>query len=225
MSCRPRPAPGPPKDRHTTQKDHAKYAADLEKLLRIGTACIVLNPPIGAADPGNLRHFGAHRIKLRLPAFFDWRLRNLRWWVGGHGNQYLRIRMTVPFCSCFTSSISLVISKMPRPWSECRFESSVGVGIELGSNPGPGSRTTIMIPCSRSPVTVHSTFIAASPLQPWTIALARASRSAISISNSLSDPYCKSLTSRITQSTTGEMAATSAGKETSKCIVEGNSFP
>ena len=76
--------------------------------------------------------------------------------------------MAVKICACglrcrcvrdFTSSISLLINKIPRPWSACKLESSVGEGRDLGSNPLPGSRTTIRMPCFRSPVTEHSIFL------------------------------------------------------------------
>ena len=60
----------------------------------------------------------------------------------------------------------------------------MGLGIEAGSKPGPGSRTTMSIPRAWSHATQHSTCLEGSWPLPCSIALASASRSASSISNS-----------------------------------------
>src|ERR1700674_4435398 len=80
------------------------------------------------------------------------------------------------------------------------------------------------IPRCSSHVTEHSILFVGSALPPCRTALASASRSAISISNSFPAPYSISLTRCITQVTTGEIVLISAASITSKCVDGGGSF-
>src|ERR1700682_5599000 len=80
------------------------------------------------------------------------------------------------------------------------------------------------IPRFSSHVTQHSILLVGSALHPCKTALARASRSASSISNSLPAPYSISPTRCITQATTGEIVLTSAANITSNCVDDADSF-
>ena len=87
----------------------------------------------------------------------------------------------------------------------------VGLGMAPGSNPGPGSRTTISIPFASSQATHTSTLFVASCAQPCRMAFASASRSAVSISNSLPFEHSIARASAMICSTAGEIASSRPG--------------
>src|SRR5215475_4428131 len=89
-----------------------------------------------------------------------------------------------------------------------------GLGMEEGSKPGPGSRTTISMPRASSQATSHSTIFWGSPLAPCTTALARASVSANSIASSFPLAHCILRTTSIIPCTTGSTAFRSADRVT-----------
>src|SRR5215469_3386228 len=84
--------------------------------------------------------------------------------------------------------------------------------MAAGSNPGPGSRTTISIPRASSQATMHSIVLVGSSFAPCTTALARASVKASSMSLSLPGAHCVPRTTSITLRTTGSTASRAAAK-------------
>jgi len=82
----------------------------------------------GTAHAGDLWHFRA--VPLRVARWFA---RRLDWGLDRHGHQYLRMWISAPLRSYRTSSISVLIRKIPRPCSEKTFCSSVGEGTFAGS--------------------------------------------------------------------------------------------
>src|SRR4051794_33855050 len=103
---------------------------------------------------------------------------------------------------------------MPRPWLEKIFSPTQGSGILLASNPGPGSRTTINMPCDSSQATSHSIILVGSELAPCTTAFDSASVKASSILSSLPSAHFISRTTFITLCTTGSTALRSAQRVT-----------
>ena len=93
----------------------------------------------------------------------------------------------------------------------------MGLGIWDGSNPGPGSRTTMSMPRAWSQATQHWICLDGSLPLPCSTALASASRSASSISNSRPAAQPIWVTILITRSTIGEIALTSAASVMSAC--------
>src|SRR5580765_2174591 len=79
----------------------------------------------------------------------------------------------------------------------------IGLGTEVGSNPFPGSRTTIRTPRVSSQDTLHSIDLEGSALAPCTTALASASLSASWIASSFPCAQCICLTSCMMPCTTG----------------------
>src|SRR6201984_1519616 len=96
---------------------------------------------------------------------------------------------------------------MPRPCVEKRFWPTTGLGIEEGSNPGPGSRITISNPRDSSQPTQTSIILLGSFLQPCCTAFARASISATSTSRSLPAAHPTDWTMLISPSTNGGIAS------------------
>lgn len=100
--------------------------------------------------------------------------------------------------------------KIPRPCAEEIFCPTIGLGIASGSNPVPGSEATISIPRSLSQATVRWMALFGSPAHPCRIALASASRSARSTSNSFPAAHFISLVTSITPCSTGSIELISA---------------